>query len=270
MFAELATLAIAVAYRIGVGRAWSTAGPNRIVHRWQVACFAAGAATVVIALGPLHPLADHSLAGHMVQHVVLITVASPLLALGGTVPALLWALPEGGRRRLLPVWRRAVASTNGAGWVWWAGLTIIGQSAVMWVWHAPLLFDAAVGHEWMHGLEHLSFLVSSTVMWWVLLAGRRARRGAATLALFVAAFPGTALGAALLLAPRPWYPPYVGPSIGAALADQQLAGTIMWSFAGLVYVGASAVLFGTWLAADSGDPAAARTVLVPRLGGGRP
>jgi cytochrome c oxidase assembly factor CtaG len=267
VFAELATAIVAVVYRVGVHRAWSTAGPSRIVSRPQVACFAGGAATVAIALGPMHPLADDSLAGHMVQHVVLITLAAPMLALGGTVPALLWALPRRARQQLLPLWRRTISSTHGAGWVWWAGLTILFQSAVMWAWHAPWLFDAGLGREWAHGVEHMSFLVSSTVMWWVLLAGRRSQRGAATLALFVAAFPGTALGAALLLSPNPWYPPYVRSSVSHALSDQQLAGVIMWSFAGLVYVAASAILFGTWLAADS-DRAPGPPVVVPRLGGG--
>ena len=267
MFAEVTVLVIAVAYRVGVHRAWRVAGRGRIVSCAQVGCFAGGAAATVLALEPLHPVADATLAGHMVQHVVLLAVAAPLLALGGTVPALVWATPTRMRQTLLPTWRRVVASTAGKGWAWWAGATIVVQSLVMWIWHAPLLFDAAIGREWLHGVEHCCFLLSSTVMWWVLLAGRRSLRGAATLGIFIAAFPGTALGAALLLAPRPLYPPYIGASMGHALADQQTAGVIMWSFTGIVYVAASAVLFGSWLAAE-GRRAPERVVVAPSLRGG--
>jgi cytochrome c oxidase assembly factor CtaG len=66
-------------------------------------------------------------------------------------------------------------------------------------------------------------------------------RGGAVAAVFVAALPGTALGAALTLAAKPWYPDY------PSLADQQLAGVVMWGFAGLAYVLAAAVVFGMWL-----------------------
>ena len=60
--------------------------------------------------------------------------------------------------------------------------------------------------------------------------------------MFVAAFPGTALGAAMLLAPHPWYPAY------DRLADQQLAGVVMWSGMGIVYVLAAVILFARSLA----------------------
>jgi cytochrome c oxidase assembly factor CtaG len=60
--------------------------------------------------------------------------------------------------------------------------------------------------------------------------------------LFVAALPGTALGAALTLASNPWYAEY------PSMADQQLAGVVMWGFAGLAYVLVAACLFGIWLA----------------------
>jgi cytochrome c oxidase assembly factor CtaG len=70
------------------------------------------------------------------------------------------------------------------------------------------------------------------------------RRGAGVVALFVAALPGSALGAALTLADHTWYPAY------PALDDQQMAGVVMWAFAGTVYVVAAGVVFGLWLAAE--------------------
>jgi cytochrome c oxidase assembly factor CtaG len=68
----------------------------------------------------------------------------------------------------------------------------------------------------------------------------------------------------MVLAPRPWYPSYVTHGTAAALADQQLAGVIMWAFGGMAAVIAGAVLFATWLARESPEPVALpRRVTVP-------
>ena len=85
------------------------------------------------------------------------------------------------------------------------------------------------------------------------------RRGSGVPALFVAALPGSALGAALTLAGRPWYPAY------PSLDDQQLAGVVMWAFAGTVYVVAAGVVFGLWLAAEEASEDQATTAVAPSL-----
>ncbi|MDQ1395331.1 MAG: putative rane protein [Acidimicrobiaceae bacterium] len=231
----------------------------------QARCFAAGSAALAIAVSPtFHRMADDSLTGHMAQHVILLTVVAPLLALGATVPGLLWGLPSSLRSRLHPLWQRAVRSAAGTGWSTWVAATVVIQAAVMWVWHAPVLYEAALHNDALHLVEHASFVMSSTTMWWALAGGRRSRRGAATIAVFVAAFPGTALGAGLLLAPRPWYPSY-GSGDGG-LHDQQLAGVVMWSFAGLIYVIAAVVLFGRWLATSDGSQPDRRHAPIESMG----
>jgi putative membrane protein len=112
----------------------------------------------------------------------------------------------------------------------------------MLAWHAPALYDAAVDHEALHILQHLSYLATATAFAWVVGVGSTHRHGGAVPVLFAAALPGTALGAALTLAGTPWYAAY------GSMADQQLAGVVMWAFAGLAYVLAAACLFGLWLA----------------------
>jgi putative membrane protein len=176
----------------------------------------------------------------MVQHVLLIVVAAPLLALGAPLPTLLWALPDGWRDRALALWRTALRSHT-RHWGTWVAVSLVAQSAVMLAWHAPGLYDAAVHHEVLHVLEHASYLVTATVFCWAVGVGSTRRHGAAVPVLFVAALPGTALGAALTLGGTPWYADY--PSMG----DQQMAGVVMWGFAGLAYVLAAACLFGLWL-----------------------
>ena len=129
----------------------------------------------------------------------------------------------------------------------WAATAIVVQTMVMWGWHAPVLYRAALHHPQIHALEHASFLASACLFWWAVGAGSGRRHGGAVPAVFLAAFPGTVLGAAITLSSRPWYAEY------PSLADQQMAGVVMWGFGGLAYVLAAAVLFGVWLAGAERD-----------------
>lgn len=210
-----------------------------------LACRTAGVAALGVAVaGPLEVQAHHSLAAHMTQHVVLLMVAAPLLVAGRTVPAVLSALPARLRRPALAGWRRVVRSHAGLGWMAWTAGAIVAQTAAMWVWHLPGPFEAALRDPLLHGCEHVSLLGTAMVFWWAVGAGRRDRLGAAVLAVFIAALPGTGLGAALTLANHPWYPSYAARGLG----DQQLAGVVMWAVGGFVYVIAAAVLFARWMA----------------------
>lgn len=233
---------LGAAYAAGVSRAWRVAGRGRLVRVSQVRSFAAAEVVLAVALlPPLASAADDGLTAHMVQHVLLLVVAAPLLALGAPLPTLVWALPRTWRDRGLALWRAALRS-HARAWLAWAAAALIVQSIVMLVWHAPLLYRGAVHHDLLHVLEHASYLSTGTVFAWAVGVGSGHRHGAAVPVLFVAALPGTALGAALTLARTPWYAEY------PSLAGQQLAGVVMWGFAGLAYVLAAACLFGLWLA----------------------
>jgi putative membrane protein len=240
---ELSLLAVAVLYGLGARRAWQRAGRGRLVSRRQTVWFALGWTALAVALlPPLDTAAASSLTAHMVQHVILLVVAAPLLVHGAPLPALLWAFPDRTRNQGLAFWRRLLRTRSGSGWALWAGAAIAVQTAVMWAWHAPVLYRAALANPQIHALEHLSFLVTACVFWWAVGAGSGQRHGGAVPAVFAAAFPGTVLGAAITLATRPWYAEY------PSLADQQMAGVVMWGFGGLLYVLAAAALFGAWLA----------------------
>jgi len=236
---------LGMAYAVGVHRAWSVAGRGRIVRVEQVGAFAAGVLSLAIAsIGPLDARAHGSLTAHMAQHVILLMVAAPFLVAGACVPALLWALPGAVRPRGQRAWRAIVRSHAGLGWMVWTAGAVVFQTAAMWVWHLPAPFELALRQPLVHGLEHLSFVTTAMLFWWAVAAGRRDRLGAAVIAVFIAALPGTGLGAALTFANHPWYPSYAG---AGALADQQMAGVVMWSIGGFAYVVAAAVLFARWM-----------------------
>lgn len=237
-----AALAVAAAaYGVGTRRAWRKVGPGRLVGRAQVGLFSAAlVAMAAVLLPPVAPRAESGLVAHMDQHVVLLVVAAPLLALGAPLPAMLWALPERARRPASALWR-GVRRNHRRHWPTWAGASLVVSAAVMAGWHAPGPYQAALADRSLHAAEHVTMVLTATGFWWAVGLGAPRPKGASVAVVFLAALPGTALGAALTLAQRPWYRAY------PSLADQQLAGVVMWGFAGLAYVLAAAALFGVWL-----------------------
>jgi cytochrome c oxidase assembly factor CtaG len=247
----LALAVLATAYHRGLRRLWRS-GPRAVSGRQAVA-FAAGLAAVAVALvSPLDTLAGALFAAHMAQHMLLIMIAAPLLVLGAPGLPLLLALPPAWRRRLVRIGRHPLAT---AGWhllsrpvVAWAV-----HVGALWLWHLPGPYQTALASDLVHAAEHASFLGTAMLFWWVVLAADRRRRlapGFVALYLFAAALQGSALGALLVLAPAPLYPLQAlgSASLGIpALADQQVAGLIMWIPADLVYLGSAAALFMRWL-----------------------
>ncbi len=256
----------AFAYAVGVRRIWATAGPYRLVSRAQALAFGAATVVLLVALAsPLDAVADTDLPWHMVQHVLLLAVIPPLLAESAPVTAWTHALPRSSRVRVLAATRAVMRSqASGPGWlVWTAGAFALATSTLA-AWHVPVLYDAAVHNDALHVLEHVTFVATATLFWWMALGGgRRARRGAGVLAVFVTTLPATALGVLMTLAATSWYAPYgSGPD---AVRNQQIAGAIMWGFGGLATVVAAAGLFAGWLAGmDRADAAASARSAVKR------
>lgn len=244
----------AALYARGVQVVWRRAGRGRGVRRWQVGCFAAGIVAVAAALlSPLDGMAEALFAAHMVQHLLLIQVAAPLLVLGAPQYATFHVLSIPDRQRATAWWHARIALGRGLRAVTTVGAATALHAVALWSWHAPVLYDAALRSDAIHAAEHLSFLGTGVLLWWSVLRPRgRGRAGypAGVLAVFGTMLHSGALGALLTLARSPWYPAHAG---GAAawglspLEDQQLAGLVMWVPGGLLYVAATAVLFGTWL-----------------------
>jgi putative membrane protein len=264
-------------YAIGLHRLWGKTRIGRGVHKWEAGCYAAGWFALVIALvSPLHPWGQVLFSAHMTQHEVLMLVAAPLLVLGRPLAPFLKALPSG--------WARHLASL-GTAKTWrhvWEMLTQpfvawLIHGVILWTWHAPALFEATLESEWVHALQHLSFLGSALLFWWAVLHGRERAMGygLAVLYLFTTALHNGLLGALLTFARSVWYPAYASTTIAwglTPLEDQQLGGLIMWVPAGLVYVLAGLVLFANWLRTSGQRVSAAELVglSLPTDGAGDP
>ena len=227
-------------YALGARGLWRRAGIGRGITQWRAAAFGTGVIVLLVALvSPLDALGGALFSAHMVQHMLLVVVAAPLVVVGSPAYVMLFALPARGRRRVSSIWRRAGTLHRA-----WHGVStpIVAWSIhvlALWLWHVPTFYDAALRDERIHVAEHVTFLVTALLFWWVALDRHRLRVGGATLYLFTAALQCTLLGALIAVARHPWYYGHLASAATwglTPLEDQQLAGMIMWIPAGLAYL----------------------------------
>jgi putative membrane protein len=243
---------LASAYWLGIAELKETRRSGRAFRRRETWSFVAGCGALALALvSPLHPLGQILFSAHMVQHEVLMLIAAPLLVLSRPLPVFLIALPRSVRRPLVRIihsggWRPVTKFFSHAFVAW------LLHAVILWTWHIPAAFSAAVETEWVHALQHVSFLGSAVLFWWAVFEGpnRKIGYGLAVLSVFTTALHSGVLGAMLTFASSPWYRPYLVSPFAwniTPLQDQQLGGLIMWIPASLVYVIAGLALFAGWL-----------------------
>ncbi len=246
----LAVLVMAYAFaanpalRPGRLREW---GPR--VSLLRQLSYYAGMLVVFFALcSPLDGLGDEYLfSAHMVQHLLLILVAPPLWLLG--IPAWMFArvIPEGRTRRLA---QRLIAPLP----------AFLIFNGVMWGWHLPTAYDAALAHEWIHLIEHLMFMGSAVIGWAPALVPPPVNRLSDVIRALYLTFttlPCTALAAVMTLSGTMLYTFYLSaPRINgiAPLVDQQLGGMLMWLPTDFVFVMAALYFFGRWFRQQENDP----------------
>jgi putative membrane protein len=192
---------------------------------------AAGVSAAWIAIAsPIAHLDHHLLTAHMVQHLVLMVVAAPLILLGARSIACWDARPH-------PLI------------CWLAGtLTVI-------VWHAPAVFELALRSPYWHQFEQTSFLVGGSLFWWpVIDDGGATSRWSVPLYLFLATLPCDVLSAFLVFCGHVVYRPYVaghGEMFGLSpLEDQALAGALMWVAVTFAYLVPALVVTTRLLSGD--------------------
>ena len=201
---------------------------------WRVVAFAAGLGTLAGAvLGPMDDLADASLAWHMVQHLLLLSVVPPLLLLGAPIRVALGALPANAATRVA----RALNS---------APMRIVDNPlfgllvfvVVLYGTHFSPLYEAALENERIHAAEHALYLGAGLVYWSSILAVAPAPHAAShparILTLFLSIPMSAFLGLTLYSSRTLLYPYYAGRP--GALADQAAAGEVMWLTAGVPVV----------------------------------
>jgi putative membrane protein len=235
-------------------RRGQTGGPRRPVDTWRARCFTVALVAIGLALlSPLDALSSALASAHMVQHLLLILVAAPLLALSAPSSAILRGSPLA-VRRASGRWRRRLGLTHGnLGVLRHPAAVWLLQVGVLWFWHAATPYDAALGSEPLHLLEHASFLVTAVLFWHVVVGVRgsaRVSNGLGVLLVFAMAMQSVFLSVLLTFARTPWYSGYATTTVAWGLdplTDQQLAGVIMWIPAGGIYLVVALALLVGWV-----------------------
>lgn len=249
-------------YLLGNGRLREVGrhtGRGPIISPLRVACFWSGLVVLLIALAsPLDTATATVFSAHMIQHVLLIAVAPPLILLGNPLAVMMNGLPRSWRRPLTQLPHRIPGLDTIIRTITQPVVAFLLHLAAVWFWHVPSLYDAAVQSERIHFLEHLSFVATAFCYWWAIIPmGGRARHTISPplgiLSVFAMGMQGVALGAILTFSGSVIYPVYLDRSDLwgiSALSDQRLAGLIMWIPAGSVYVAIALVLLATWFRRD--------------------
>jgi putative membrane protein len=234
-------------YARGLRRLWRRGHKHTVRPRQAISFYAALLLIAVALVSPLDALASTLVSAHMVQHLVFLILAPPLLVYARPGLVVGVAFPPGAHRSFNRMASApAVAATKKLATTGIVAVSL--HAAAMWLWHLPGPYQAAVANDALHAIEHVSFLVTALLFWSVVIQPRARRRvsfGAAISYAFAVWIISGGLGAILSFATHPLYPELArhAPAWGLApLTDQQLAGVIMWIPAGLVYLVAMASL----------------------------
>ena len=218
-----------------------SAFPN-LIPGWRLAAFMSGLVSVWAAVAsPLAMLDHRSLTLHMMKHLLLMTVAAPLVLSGAPVFPLVCGLPKLFIKGHPPLASRPAQWLERCllhpVWCWLAGTTaVIG-------WHLPGAFQLGMRSHWVHSFEDLCFLVAGVFFWWPIVQSSsrttRSTQWPMALYLFLATLPCDILSAFLVFCNRLVYPFYLAtPKLFSLspLQDQECAGALMWVWVTFAYL----------------------------------
>src|SRR6266481_7169766 len=230
-----------------------------IIPAWRAASFLIGAFLIWVALGsPLAAFDEELLTVHMIQHLLLMTLAPPLILLGAPVMPFLHGLPVRFVQSVLgPLFRCSLMRRLGC---------VLSQPAVCWLaaaaalvgWHIPAAFTLGLQSEAWHIVEHVCFIGSGFLFWWPVVQPWPSvavwPHWSILLYLFFATIPCDILSGFLVFCDRVVYPVYlsVPRQFGiSALEDQQCAAALMWTCVTIIYLIPAMILTTQLLAARS-------------------
>lgn len=205
--------------------------------------FALGLLILVVALmSPLDDISNRaSFAAHMVQHILLAVIA-PICLLWGTPAYWLRALFE---IRFLKSALRFITHPL---------VAVLTFNFVLWVWHLPALYQAALRDTNIHIIEHLMFMATGVQLWLPIVHAAppdKPLNYLTKIAYLFFTMVSSSILAALFTFARTVAYPFYGDAMGVfgltALDDQQLAGAIMWVPGGGIFLAAVLITFAAWL-----------------------
>jgi len=223
---------------------------SNLVSAWQACSFLLGLFLIWVSVGsPLAAFDEKLLTVHMVQHLLLMTLAPPLILLGAPVMPILHGLPRHFVQGFVgPLFRWRPAQRFGGMlsqpvFCWFAAATVLVA------WHIPAAFTIALQSESWHVVEHACFLAAGLLFWWPVIqpwpSASTRPSWSILLYLFLATLPCDILSGFLVFSERVAYPVYFSTQqqFGlSVLQDQQCAGALMWTCVTIVYLVPAVIL----------------------------
>jgi len=235
-------------FLIGWRRLRAISGPAKnwrsLGAKWRPIFYIIGLLVIGFALmSPLDVLVQQLFFMHMIQHLLLLLIAPPLLLLGQPLVPMLWGLPRQLRKPL----GRALRTGQPLARIGDVITTPIFAAAAfvvtLAVWHIPVFYDAAQGRTFTHDLEHLMFFGTALLYWWPIIHPSGGRRrlsfGLALPYLLPPFLESMLIGVMLTFAGQPLYQTYAEMEMPWGLnpvTDQQLGGLIMWIPGGMFFL----------------------------------
>src|SRR5579863_2232009 len=200
-------------------------------------------ALAVALVSPLEALDERLLITHMVQHLLLLMIAPPLLLLGAPQIPIIRALPPSIAKRTVGVIAKSRACRRCFSFLTHPATAFLLFSVSMLGWHLPGPFESALHSDYRHAAEHACFIVAGTLFWYPIVrpwpAVERWSRLAFVPYMLTADAENSMLAAFLVFSGRVLYPSYANlPRFNQipAITDQIVAGAIMWVPGSIVFL----------------------------------
>ena len=253
-------------YAIGWARL-RLGGHHQLATRWRLTSYMAGQVVLAISLLSGVDIYQSSLFFmHMIQHLLIMMIAPPLLWWGSPLPIVLWGMPRDlrflagsllGKRALFRRFLETVATP---------GKSVLIYVSTIWLWHDPSAYNGALRNNTIHYAEHLCFFLGAMLFSWHITGARPRLFGRLSYArrmglVVLALIANQILAVGITLSESVIYDYYLTvPRINdiTAYNDQVLGGVIMWVPGGMMYVLTLVFLFSR-LIVDGKPPLRVKT-----------
>jgi cytochrome c oxidase assembly factor CtaG len=223
---------------------------------WRTLLFFLGLLTFVLALASgIEVVAGDLFSVHMLQHMLLTTVAAPLVMLGAPIRPVLHGTPGIIRRSIVRPLAAAPLMRGALHFLRHPLIAVAIYVGGLYLWHWPALYDAAVENTSLHALEHAHFIIGALLFWSVVIdpepfKGTLPYPARIVYVLLAGAAQNTVLGGLLAFSTRVLYTHYLEPTARLGidtLTDQRVGGAIMWVPGDAIFLVAASGAFFRWL-----------------------
>ena len=212
-----------------------------LIPAWRAASFLLGLFLIGVAVAsPMASLVHELLTAHMIQHLLLMTFAAPLIWLGEPLMAFSHGLQTSVREGMALLFRRPSMQTVGKA-ITHPAVCWLAATAALVVFHIPAMLALAMESPTCHAIVEVSFLLAGLLFWWPVVQpwpNTKRPEWLTVVYLFLATLPCDILSGFLVFCDRVVYAGYVSSSHPLGLSpldDQQFAGALMWTVVTVVY-----------------------------------